>query len=135
MQIKVMGWRTNTVLVTVCILCSWNIRLVNGDSSTEKGLTQATTNIQEILPKNVSLDTDSNAVIGNKSATPKVNISEGPKETTTEVPQHLKLVVGNNTIQNVCNISLDDYTKLTDFYPQYCSKGPITNTEATDTEG
>lgn len=41
--------------------------------------------------------------------------------TTTEAP-HFGLHVGNNSIDNVCNITVEDYSKLTAFYPQHCSK-------------
>lgn len=59
-----------------------------------------------------------NVVSDGKS--PVIFTSISTTTSTTEAP-HLKLHVGNATIENVCNISSDEYTKLTVFYPQHCT--------------
>lgn len=132
-----MGWNINLVLITVTILCARGIILASGESSTEQGLTKPTSTIQEVptSSKDVTIKTDTNATAGNKSSIPVVVTSEVPQVAISDAPHHLSLAVGDNVIQNVCNISSDDYTKLTEFYPQYCSKLPTANTDAPNAEG
>lgn len=63
----------------------------------------------------------------------EANLPTTTTTTTTEAP-HLSLHIGNSTINNVCNISSDEFNKLTSFYPQHCSKDGG-EPEGSDVEG
>ncbi|KAG7171154.1 Sodium/hydrogen exchanger 8-like [Homarus americanus] len=133
-----MSWRLILTLVLCVTLVLGQDASLTSDQETPQAVVKAGTengkgNDTDKPPAlKQSIDTQSGGEV--KSAESKALDPTTPATTTTTEAPHLDLHVGNSTISNVCNITSEDYSKLTSFYPQHCSKDGG-ETEGQDTEG
>ncbi|KAK7077214.1 Sodium/hydrogen exchanger 8 [Halocaridina rubra] len=122
-------------IVAVLIICA----TASGEDPQPQAVAPAPPINQDSSPDNVLLDdaqkdpqhpiTEASKSNSDSDTNDKLVISTPPTTTTSTEAPHLSLHVGNASIENVCNITTEDYAKLTAFYPQHCTADEDTDDE------